>query len=623
MQTNTISITEIAPHYSGSNIDSIKDRVKALHPRLNDDAVESYICDLLDVNCIEDITVDFLTYEEVEPAVSTEELHFLAHRILPYNDNDLSKSIYAVRNILNTIPRSTNDLVDYITPEALKEWTDALSLCLVMNNPESIKNYGEEKTLKSTLSSLQKVDQTIIDLVCSTEMDRVQAVAMEEHPGLTYRQKMLFVTAHYWLNHKAGFKLNTMWLASFIHSDRYGCSSGWFHLDGELCGHRNFGFKNESEVVDLVIESYPAIEAQLAADPSNPQSSLFIDTILSAWNYLLIDDFKNSTNNTDKLNQIAGFIGENISNLSAQQNLRYISLNCIRNGYDGLTKVQFNALNLYLQDESSRVDTPNEYLMYHDLYNFCHFAYEVCSSLTLPVQFQRCHFDPSALREVTQTLLSNYDKFEKKDLPIVNGFFKNYLWYVIQFGSNDQFTYDAVMEACIKSQNYVDNIHLIFAMAELGHLGSMKWTLDNNVGSKSTAYKYWMTRIEYLQQEGSAEQIEVYKQKTLPFYPLVDKIQRLLGNTADIMHLLNLLPESDFLILRMQVIEAFEVGTMPSFNGEYDDEVELGDVSDAIIGVTLNTYPQGTPRDKPIDYNARKQWCSSILKSMDHIVQAY
>lgn len=107
----------------------------------------------------------------------------------------------------------------------------------------------------------------------------------------------------------------------------------------------------------------------------------------------------------------------------------------------------------------------------------------------------------------------------------------------------------------------------------------------------------------------------------MPFFPLVERLQKAVGNTKDIMHLLDLVDKKSFLKIRTEIINIFEIGTLPEFDGRFGVEVELGDISDAVIGVTLNTYPQSTPMDEPISFEQRKAWCVRIIELMDKSVQ--
>ena len=123
MRTNVIPITAKAPTLSQENCDKIKTRISLLHPQLSKRGIDQYLCDLLSISSVDDMIGDHLSFQEVCPAVNSDELHMLANRILPYNGGDIHKAVFAARNILNTVPKRVDDLVDYVT----KERFDAVS----------------------------------------------------------------------------------------------------------------------------------------------------------------------------------------------------------------------------------------------------------------------------------------------------------------------------------------------------------------------------------------------------------------------------------------------------------------------------------------------------------------
>lgn len=105
--------------------------------------------------------------------------------------------------------------------------------------------------------------------------------------------------------------------------------------------------------------------------------------------------------------------------------------------------------------------------------------------------------------------------------------------------------------------------------------------------------------------------------QTIAFFTLVQDLQTILGNTNDVMSLIDLINKQQFLDLRSKIVNAFDIGEVAPFEGDFGENVELGDVSDAVIGVTLEMYPKETPLDLPLDITARKEWCHKILEALD------
>ena len=107
----------------------------------------------------------------------------------------------------------------------------------------------------------------------------------------------------------------------------------------------------------------------------------------------------------------------------------------------------------------------------------------------------------------------------------------------------------------------------------------------------------------------------------LEFYPLVQKLELILGTPTEAMELIRLIDKKEFIQLRECIISAFEIDFKKPFTGKFGTEVEYCDVSDAVRGTTFSLYPQSTEMDKPISPNEREMWCSKIIDSLDEFVQ--
>ena len=105
---------------------------------------------------------------------------------------------------------------------------------------------------------------------------------------------------------------------------------------------------------------------------------------------------------------------------------------------------------------------------------------------------------------------------------------------------------------------------------------------------------------------------------SMPFFPIVQELEEVLGYTEDVMALITLIDEKQFLAMRNKIVDVFKVGEMEPFHGQFGEEIEFGDVSDSVRETTFALYPQGTPMDKPISLSERKEWCSKILQALDY-----
>ena len=104
----------------------------------------------------------------------------------------------------------------------------------------------------------------------------------------------------------------------------------------------------------------------------------------------------------------------------------------------------------------------------------------------------------------------------------------------------------------------------------------------------------------------------------LKFFALIQALEAAIGNIRDVLDLIELIDAKQYVTLREKIIDVFQVGKLPNFDeNKFGSDVELADISDAIILTTVRTYPQSTPMDKPISVEERKIWCEQILKNMD------
>ncbi|USD59072.1 hypothetical protein J4N45_11070 [Vibrio sp. SCSIO 43140] len=115
----------------------------------------------------------------------------------------------------------------------------------------------------------------------------------------------------------------------------------------------------------------------------------------------------------------------------------------------------------------------------------------------------------------------------------------------------------------------------------------------------------------------------IVNDETMPFFPIVENLEKTLNSTTDLMALITVIDKSQFLALRKSIIADFQIGDMPDFSGKFGKSVEFGDVSEAVRAVTFSRYPQSTEMDQPIDLDERKEWCSAILEAMDSVASFY
>ncbi|OUV22069.1 MAG: hypothetical protein CBC55_04555 [Gammaproteobacteria bacterium TMED95] len=106
----------------------------------------------------------------------------------------------------------------------------------------------------------------------------------------------------------------------------------------------------------------------------------------------------------------------------------------------------------------------------------------------------------------------------------------------------------------------------------------------------------------------------------LMFYPLLMKVEEVLGSPSAHSALCANIGLKYFEKLRKDIIDSFEVGEFTTFTGNFGSEVELGDISDAVRLTTFSRYPRSTPMEKLIPRDERLAWCTEIIQRMDNIV---
>ncbi|MEH0790865.1 hypothetical protein KW882_01030 [Vibrio parahaemolyticus] len=495
MQSNTIPITHLAPSYSQENINLILARVNQLLPNLNEDGAKQYLSDLLNQD-VKNLVVDWLTFQEVEPCVSSDELHALAERVLPYHSNDIDQAIYSVRNILNTVPRQRSDLRDYLTKERREDVIESLSLPLLTIS----KRFTSITTIEELIEALKPVDQVIIDVCASTLMDRIQSIPMDKQQGITERQKMLSIAAVYEVNSAIGFECNSIWLASFIGSEMWGCVSGWAHPDGEMCHGRHFGFKSDQDCVDLTLSSLKYVDAILAENLDQKTVSLYIDTMLSSM-AIMARDYLRYGRDGNGFGEIDSLVEKYSDLMNPAQLLRHSTIHLHLAQIKGVATEHFKLLLKFFEYQEGLGEPSKEYVQFYDYNNFVRldFEYLITPQYELPSSLLGSSMLPEHLLRTSELL----HECLKLDLPdeITNtfsGFFTHYMWKLINDDSDEQYLFDAILIVSINGMHRYDTMRNIRFMAELGHLGSMQWLIDNDQYKTPNELKYWEARRDYL-----------------------------------------------------------------------------------------------------------------------------
>lgn len=103
----------------------------------------------------------------------------------------------------------------------------------------------------------------------------------------------------------------------------------------------------------------------------------------------------------------------------------------------------------------------------------------------------------------------------------------------------------------------------------------------------------------------------------IKFYEMLVGMEAILLTDPDPMAPYRLIDKNEFLQLRAKIIEFFDPDNESKFTGEFGDEVEFGDISDAVRAVTFALYARTTEMTKMISLKERQVWCKKILEMVD------
>jgi hypothetical protein len=480
MRTNLIPIIESPPVLTQENIDFTLERVAHFHPDLELAGHQRYLCDLLSVKEISDITGEDLFFQNIEPAVSREELHHLAERVLGYHGNNKADAIFAVRNILNTIPKTLDDLIDYTTEERLAEFIHDAAV-YASAHVGCIETQDLATTLEAVEEQFLDIPEIFINLFGNMQMDSSRELTESDIPAITERQRYLYRACDYYLNHRVGFRTNTMWLAGFINSQVFGCDQGWLHHDGSLCHERHFGFKDDDAVVKLVLLSEEYVQGYLEnLEDISPEDSgysttatMHIDTMLYALEILVK---QRMLGNSDKgqYQRITNLLEQHIDYMSLEQILMMVTLRVVQFDEIGFTEEQFSLLQKVVNQDYSNSAPKSMVLHFFDAWNFMIFGVEHIDDHTFGALFIKARYDGAAFREFASILISQLKETELTPHwhKMCTGFFTNYLHNLTVSNSDNFFLFDDILEVCKQASSLVENQFIVKTMAALGHEAS-------------------------------------------------------------------------------------------------------------------------------------------------------
>lgn len=472
MLTNSTSITVKPPLMNAENVHFMLERVGMLFPELPKEGAEQCLCDLLSIESIDDLSDENVVFQNIEPAVSRSELRELSERILGYCGNDQAKAIFAVRNILNTVPQRLDDLIDYTTEERLKEFlADAQVGALSLEPLKCLDDVEAEFAVKPDV---------YVNLFGNSQMEKSRNIPDVDLPALTTRQRYLYKAADYYLNHRAGFRTNTMWLAYFLSSDVFGCAAGWLHRDGELCQERHFGFKDDDAVIKLVLMSEQFIyECFSNNEQGEDVLNMYIDAVISALKYASTRnhfdvEFGYYEMKAFQLHQIADSIAPY---MQEHHRLKMAGVKALSWDPNGITREFFDLLKSVVAKDYGTEGPGDDIMPFFDAWNFLAFDMQTQGKKPLAMRFIQSSAKPAILVEFASLLIEYLRDESIEDVwrNMFEGYFTNYLYLLVNSHSDSKILFDEILQVSIDASLLVDNGDVIRTMAELGHKPSQDY----------------------------------------------------------------------------------------------------------------------------------------------------
>ncbi|WP_394222744.1 hypothetical protein [Alteromonas gracilis] len=474
-----LSLTQAPPRLNEKSLANIYRRISHFFPNLDETGRTQFLSELFNVRSIDECISDEFVFQNIEPSVDREELRVLAERIIGYTNYSLEQAKSVVRSVLNTIPKRFDDLIDYTTEERLKAFKEAANFHLSVYT-------GKEfhlETLDNIANVFEQLPDVAITLFGNSQMDESRTVSDEAIEAFTVRQKMLYRAGDYYLNHRVGFKTNSMWLACFISSNSFGCLDGWLHRDGELCNNRHFGFKDDDAVVELVLSSlryldeYFSRQVEYKGVSSNEAmsfcrtGSMYIEAMLDAVEYIVKCREAKGEFFDNAYESIMAMLDEHSLLLDGRQELKLLTHKVAFDCVTGFTQRQFDLLYEIVEDDYGTQGPPPDMYTFFDAWNFMVYGQQHDIKAMLGPLFLRSNYHRSSLTELSNFVTAQLenDELEKYWEDMFMGYFTNYLFTLVNKNSHSHFLFDEILAASLDARGIVDNKDVVRTMAELGH----------------------------------------------------------------------------------------------------------------------------------------------------------
>lgn len=505
MMTNLIKITDIAPVYPVEHVAEMLSRAQEVLPTLNEDQAQRVVCDLFGVSAIEKLVDKEGIIEEYEyqPALTYDDMSEMVTRITPWleaRDKSASRfqATWVIRNILNCVPASLEDLADYLTEDTLA------SINFTFNVGSG--DLGEIDTTLHTEEYFKDKDADIKGMIAMSKLNSDSIDDLDR--GLTSRQRLLTRGAEYFVLHRYGYTVASLWMAKFLSpSNHCLCSK-------PDCPGRHFGFMDIEASRNLILENLEYITElpQQNAIPVSEETTMddIVEDdaelpLLALESHLVIDQKR-------KHPEIAGALIDAAFEMKAYLGsldvVRLIALtetsvelygSDVFRGMKHLTPetfdgMEFEAIDMMQKIASSIEETPDsKHLPLFDAHNFLASGIRIKDTdfgLFLRAAFLKSIYDAQSYVEFA-TELKKFcplsPTLDESTQSLFSGFFENFSTRITALRS----------KACPSHMNALyeaaQTDKIIKILSELGHVRPMKKRLEK--AETRNEQEYWGERI--------------------------------------------------------------------------------------------------------------------------------
>jgi hypothetical protein len=503
MQTNLISIVDMAPIFPRAPILEMEERLLAQVGSLDDESAQCLVAAIFNVNKLEELvdSEGLIEEYELEPAINKDELELLAYRLIKALPDscavNLAHAKTIVRNTINCVPRSLEDLVDYVEPEVLSFINAAL---LTDSRGPAPAELLDAEAAKLTPGRLE--------IVLGMAHESLASQPMENHLGLTSRQRLLERAGIYYTLHRYGHPIASLWLSKCLNPLNY-CTCPNFD-----CEARNFGFTDAQGSALLALDNLPYIQdmferesefAPMRNKMTTPDicANHLVELLFGAEALMLVDQGRLESSNIEKM---LDFIGDRRNYLPELYQIRLGKVVVAFNELyedgtnsdpgleDAIEGFFFDSVRRFSEYSASNTRRPPmEMLPLWDAHNFLAVGTNLNDmniGTRLSLLFWQSMYDPAAYEAMSDLimdlLIAHQDDLSDSSFAVLEGYLVNFSYVLARRSVSTT----AHCESIFEISNEPDVVNYL---AEFGHRPAMELRMKEATNPREV--DYWALRL--------------------------------------------------------------------------------------------------------------------------------